>query len=258
MRLARKLWTKGGSGTLRLPFAARVALTWGVLTLIALAVRVKPWWRQTGEAFYERAGLPPSEAAFLWGFTGEAWSLGAGIVVVLWLVVRLEKPADWRAFFTLDRTDWRGFWVLFGLRSLISGVEIWFLQRVLWGPVQDWLLRLGAWTEPALSLPPREYLVLNLAALVLMSWLEMAEEVYFRGYLQRQFTMRLGAVRGILLTQLLWDVWHVWNPAMFVRRFLITLPDAIVVHRRQRVWPSLIAHPLGNRLGVVLALLGSR
>ena len=240
------------------PFAVKVAVSWGLLTLFALGLRVAPWLRQAGEVLYTRAGLPASEASFLWGFTGGAWSLGLGIVLVLVLVVRWERPADWRAFLTLDRTDWNGFWALFTVRSVVFGFELWFLQQVVWSPVQRWLIGLGAWSETPLPAPPRAYLGLNLTALVLMSWLEMVEEVYFRGYLQRQLTQRLGAVRGILLTQLLWDAWHVWNPAMFVRRFLIALPDAIIVHCRGRVWPSLIAHPLGNRLGLVFQLLASK
>lgn len=81
------------------------------------------------------------------------------------------------------------------------------------------------------------------------------EEIYFRGYLQPQLTRRLGAFRGIGLSLLLWDLWHLWNPAMFVRRFLITLPDAIIVYQRGRLWTPLIVHPLGNRLLVLAYLL---
>ena len=50
-----------------------------------------------------------------------------------------------------------------------------------------------------------------------------------------------------------------WLPAMAgAGTVLITLPDAIIVHCRGRVWPSLIAHPLGNRLGLVFQLLASK
>ncbi|MBI5035177.1 MAG: CPBP family intramembrane metalloprotease [Chloroflexi bacterium] len=238
------------------PFWVHVAITWSLLTLFMLVVRVAPWLRSAGQSFYSGLGLPSSEARFLTEFTFVAWAAGLGLVLNLWLVVRLEQPTDWKALFLLQRTDWRGFLILFGIQIMIFGLEMTFLQKGLWKPIQDWLIGLGAWTEPGLLAPPREYLWLNLIALTLMSWVEMPEEIYFRGYLQSQITKRIGAFWGIVLSNLLWDLWHVWNPAMFVRRFVINLPLGILVHLRGRVWGPMIAHPLGNRLNALLLLLG--
>ena len=237
------------------PFWLRAATTWCFLTLYVGVVRVAPWLRSAGQSFYRGVGLPPSEATFLSEFTFVPWVLGLGLIFNLWLVVRIEQPEDWKALLLLQRTDWRGFLILFAIRTVIFGLEIWFLQKWLWTPVQNWLISLGAWTEPPLPIPPLEYLWANLIALALISWLEMPEEIYFRGYLQSQITKRMGAFWGIVLSNLLWNMWHIWNPAMFVRRFIITLPDGIIVHLRGRVWAPMISHPLGNRIGTLLFLL---
>lgn len=116
-------------------------------------------------------------------------------------------------------------------------------------------MNLGLWTEPALPTPPRAYLVLNVVVLALVSWLEVPEELYFRGYLQRELTIRLGAFWDVVLSNLIWDLWHIWNPAMFVRRFFVTLPYGIIVHLRGRVWAPMLVHPLTNRIGTILTLL---
>ncbi len=239
----------------RAPFWLHVVITLGLSTLLVLVLRVAPWLSAATQRLYAALGFPESEAIFLTSFTVVAWTTGLGLFAVLWLVVRIEQPNDWKAFFLLDRTDWRGFWLLFAIRGLIAVLEVWFLYRLVWQPIQNGLMSLGAWTEAAFPVPPRQYLPLNLLVLGMMSWLEIPEEIYFRGYLQPQLTRRLGPVWGIGLSLLLWDMWHLWNPAMFVRRFLITLPDAIVVYRRGRLWAPLVMHPLGNRLLVLAYLL---
>jgi membrane protease YdiL (CAAX protease family) len=134
-----------------------------------------------------------------------------------------------------------------------------FLQQFIWDPLQSWMINLGLWTEPSLPTPPHAYLGLNLIVLFLGVWLEGPEELYFRGYLQRQMTERLGAFWGITLSLLLWDLWHLKNPVMFVRRFFIGLcTSAIVFHLRGRVWGPMVGHPLVNRLSMALSLLRSR
>lgn len=237
------------------PFWLHVVITLGLSSLLVSMFRVAPWLSGATQKLYVGLGFPESEAIFLTRFTVVSWLSGIGLFAVLWLVVRIEQPADWKSFLLLDRSDWRGFGLLLAIRGAIALLELWFLNRLLWQPIQSGLMSLGLWTEAALPAPPRQFLPLNLLVLTAMSWLEIPEEIYFRGYLQPQLTRRLGRLRGIGISLLLWDAWHLWNPAMFVRRFVITLPDAIIVDRRRRVWAPLIAHPLGNRLLVTGYLL---
>jgi membrane protease YdiL (CAAX protease family) len=240
------------------PFGVRAGLTFLIMVAVEILVEVLPWLDTAGRRFYIGLGVPPSEAAFLSYFTFLAWLTGLGYILVLWLVVRIETPADWKAFFTLDRTDWRGVWMVVAILALILVLDTLVLQQFVWGPVESWLVGLGLWTEPALPPPPRAYLWLNLVVLLLMSWLEMAEEVYFRGYLQRQITARMGAAWGMALSMLLWDLWHVKSPAAFLRRFVVGLVSyAFVTHARRRIWGSMLAHPLGNRINAILLLLRS-
>jgi membrane protease YdiL (CAAX protease family) len=238
------------------PFWMRAGLTFLAMVVIEVFCEVLPWLDRGGQQLYFRLGVPPSEAAFLTYFTFSSWLAGLGNLFVLWLVVRIEKPADWKAFLTLDRTDWRGIWIVAAILVLILALDALALQRLVWQPIQNWLMNLGLWTERSLLTPPRAYFWLNLVVLLLMSWLEMAEEVYFRGYLQRQITARRGAFWGIALSTLLWDLWHIKSPASFVRRFFVGLVSyALVAHVRRRVWGPMVGHPLGNRINAVLILL---
>lgn len=68
----------------------------------------------------------------------------------------------------------------------------------------------------------------------------------------------MGAFWGIALSVLLWDVWHLKNPAAFVRRFFSGLIEALVFHLRDRVWGPMVGHPLGNGFNAVVMLFRSR
>ena len=239
----------------RMPFWARFSITFGFLVLLVLVVRIAPWVRRAGRDLFISMGLPESEAVWLSFFTFVAWLGSLGELLALRLVVRLEQPADWKRLFLVHRPDWRGFWILLAVFGILMWLENLFLNRLLWDPIEGWLMNLGLWSEPALPAPPRGYLALNVVVLALISWAEVPEEMYFRGYLQRELTVRLGAFWGIVLNVLIWDLWHIWNPAMFVRRFFVTLPHAIVVHLRGRVWAPMLVHPLTNRIGAIYGLL---
>ena len=239
----------------KIPFWVRLFSTWCFLTLFVIAVRLAPGVRTALQGFYTGLGFPETEAIWLSSYS--IWAItGLSLLFTLWIVALIERPDNWKAFLLLHRTDWPGFWLLLGIQGLIFALEVWFLQRGVWDPIQGYLIRLGLWTEASLPIVPRAYLALNILVLILVSWVEMVEEVYFRGYLQPQMTARLGAFSGITLSLLLWDVWHVWNPAMFIRRFVITIPSALIVHYRKRVWAPMLVHPLVNRLGALLLLLG--
>jgi membrane protease YdiL (CAAX protease family) len=219
-----------------------------------LLVDVVPWLDLAGRQFFSGLGLPPPEAAFLAYFAIQGLS-GLGMIIAIWLVVHIEQPIDWKAFFTLDRVDWRGFWMVIVISGLLLALDGWFLGSLVWEPIQSWLMNLGLWTGPSVPIAPHAYRWLNLIVLLLVVWIEIPEELYFRGYLQRQITARRGAFWGITLSLLLWNLWHLNNPAAFVRRFFAGLLSfALVVHKRGRVWGSMLGHPVSNRLGVILRL----
>jgi membrane protease YdiL (CAAX protease family) len=239
-------------------FWVSAALTYALLLLVSLFVDVVPWLRVASQKLYTGLGLPSSEAAYLTIFTFQAWASGIGYLIVLWIVVRIEKPADWKAFFTLDKVDWPGVWLYVALLLGLAALEALFLRRLVWTPIENWLISLGFWTETLPSQLPRRYLWLNLLVLPLMTWLEALEEIYFRGYLQRQMTKRLGAFWGITLSVLLWDLWHLQNPAAYVRRFFAGLISGLTFHLRGRVWGPMIGHPAANRVNAIQWLFSSR
>lgn len=88
-----------------MPFGIRIAATMAAMTQVVLAVRVMPRVRETSASFFVGRGLPRTEAEFLAQFTFVPWLAGLGIIFVLWIVVRIEKRADWKVFFMIDRTE---------------------------------------------------------------------------------------------------------------------------------------------------------
>jgi membrane protease YdiL (CAAX protease family) len=240
--------------TVRFSEWLRLSVSYGLLVLAAFLIRVLPGPVTSYSRFFLSVGFPSSEAAFLSLFS-LGFTLGLAILLVLCLLALADRKTDWRTLFTLQSTDWPGFFALFAIGAVVATLEAVGLRTLVFNPVQTWLIRCGARSEIQLPLPPLSYFYLNLGVFLAVSWVEMVEEVYFRGYLQPVLVRRLGPWRGIFLALLLWDLWHLWNPAMLLRRFVINLPSAILVHLRGRVWCSMLAHPLGNRLGTLLWLL---
>ena len=81
----------------------------------------------------------------------------------------------------------------------------------------------------------------------------MAEELLFRGILQRWLVQRLGAVAGIGLTALLFGAAH-WpfSPLFAAVAVLAGLGYGLVFHVSGRLWPAMALHLAVNLCHVLL------
>jgi len=104
---------------------------------------------------------------------------------------------------------------------------------------------------PALSLLHAGLLT---AFLLLFWWVEVPEEMFFRGYIQNKLQALARKNVAVFLSALVWDLAHLWSLANLLERFFYGLIYAIVFRLRQNTTGPMIVHPLGNR-ALVLAYL---
>jgi membrane protease YdiL (CAAX protease family) len=92
----------------------------------------------------------------------------------------------------------------------------------------------------------------NLVALALIPG--FCEEILFRGYAQRQFERASGPVGGILLSGLLFGLYHL-RPSQVLPLAVLGLYLAYLTWRTGSLWPAILVHVLHNGLAVVVARL---
>jgi membrane protease YdiL (CAAX protease family) len=82
-----------------------------------------------------------------------------------------------------------------------------------------------------------------------------AEEIFFRGTIQRSFENGLGGGRGLFLTALIFAMYHL-NPFSFIPLFVLGLYLGYLVHRSNSIWPAVAAHFYNNAIACVLVYMG--
>mgnify|MGYP006281335801 CR=1 FL=1 len=92
----------------------------------------------------------------------------------------------------------------------------------------------------------------NLVMLALVPGI--CEEVLFRGYAQRQFERASGPAGGVLLSGVLFGLYHL-RPSQVLPLAVLGLYLAYLTWRTGSLWPAVLVHILHNGLAVVLARL---
>ncbi|MGH7725678.1 MAG: lysostaphin resistance A-like protein [Candidatus Eiseniibacteriota bacterium] len=83
----------------------------------------------------------------------------------------------------------------------------------------------------------------------------VAEELFFRGYVQQRLVARLGAGVGIGLASALFALAHL-DPHHSSFAFVFGLFIGYVVFASGSVWPGVVAHAANNSLSVIVVALG--
>jgi len=209
---------------------------------------------------YSRLFVGTSRAASFVLKIGSGIILEIAFVVVVWIVVWIEKPRDWKTFLRIGSPDLQGMALFFVLLKVFNGLSKLFLQRCLWNPVQHFLESLGlpsvpmgaSMAVPSTHVTPTEAVII-LIGLVLVSWGEVPEELFFRGYVQNQLQGRYGKVAAIFLSALVWAAMHLFAPANFAELFCMgACVFGVTFALRQNVTPLAIMHPLSNRAGLMV------
>jgi len=82
--------------------------------------------------------------------------------------------------------------------------------------------------------------------ILLFFWIGPAEEIFWRGYIQRRLSDRLGAGRGFFTAALIYALVHIWalNAMLFLAAGLSGLFWGAMFWRYKSIWPGLISHSL--------------
>ncbi|MEZ5339430.1 MAG: CPBP family intramembrane glutamic endopeptidase [bacterium] len=89
-----------------------------------------------------------------------------------------------------------------------------------------------------------------LIGVLLLSWIGPAEEIFWRGFVQRRLGLSLGSGRAFWLTTLVYALVHIWsmNLMLMVAATLCGLFWGWMYRRYNNVWPGLISHALWDCL----------
>lgn len=183
-------------------------------------------------------------------------------IVFLAVIVKIEKPVDVQRFFRIERLDIKGIWMTFGLGILLQIINAAFLWNLVLKPAKVLLACLGL-ASPGIglgsgadvpALQPFQAIVITIFLLIFW-WVEVPEEMFFRGYIQNNMQRATGKNVAMLLSALIWDLAHLWSLANVVERFLNGLVYAFVFRVRQNATGPMIVHPIGNRVLLMAAII---
>ena len=92
-------------------------------------------------------------------------------------------------------------------------------------------------------------------AFVAVLWGPLAEEVFFRGFVFGGLMGRLGYARALLITSLLFALFHV-EPRLIVPIFVTGMLLAWVYHRTGSMWSPFLVHALQNAVAFSISTWG--
>jgi membrane protease YdiL (CAAX protease family) len=131
-------------------------------------------------------------------------------------------------------TGWRS-----ALRDVGIATGFWVVARLA-----SWLIHylVPSYTPPWSILHSRAALLISIFAAIAAG---VAEELVFRGYLQKQFTaLCRNAGAGLTIQAILFALFHGYNQVLptFVQHFSFGLMAGIIAHWRKSLLPGMIGH----------------
>lgn len=191
-------------------------------------------------------------------FVVQALCSGLLLLLLVLSVIWLEQPSNIRRFFKIGPVDLKGLGLIALLVAILDVLEMGFLRHFVYEPVRLFLASLGLPGKPTLSVPfaPDPHLVaINIVLLLLIFWVEIPEEIFFRGYVQNHLQEYINPNVALFLGACTWTLWHFFALADFLRILVLGLAFSLVFRLRQNTTPLAIWHPLSNRLLVLFSLL---
>lgn len=85
-----------------------------------------------------------------------------------------------------------------------------------------------------------------LIATVLVIWIGPAEEIFWRGYIQKSLANRWGSWKGYILASLIYALVHIWsfNFMLIMAALVAGLFWGLLFVRTGSLWPGIISHAL--------------
>jgi membrane protease YdiL (CAAX protease family) len=226
------------------------------------------WYFLHGEVYTPYLNsLFPASTTFILLIVISFSSIGTFNAVFTYLLFKKEAKADFRSFFKIERLDVKGIWLALALGIIVQTINVAFLYRLLLEPARNFLISIGlsggtiglGSGEIVPFLTPLEAVFLTVF-LAIFWWIEVPEEMFFRGYIQNKTQDIIGRNRAAVLSAFLWDITHIFGLVNFLERFIYGLVYGFVFRFRQNTTPTMVVHPIGNRallLAVVIPQIWS-
>ncbi len=227
----------------------------GIINFLINSIVFSTWLKEHLSLVF--AGLSKDEIDFL-VFIVQALLSGLLLLLLVGSVIWLEKPSNIRRFFSIGPIDLKGLGLIILLVAILDALEILFLRRLVYEPVRSFLASLGLPGQPTLNVgfaPDPHWVGINILLLLLVFWVEVPEEIFFRGYVQNHLQDHVGQNFALFLGAFVWAFWHLFALADVLRIFVVGLAFSLVFRLRQNTTPLAIWHPLGNRLLVLVSLI---
>lgn len=185
---------------------------------------------------------------------GASQVLFLGLPVLLLVLLQTSKIADY-TFFTKSLSLKEVLLIPFSIITIQPVIQwiAWNERQIPWpAPMlefRDQMESLLKTMVSAESLPE-----LGLVLLVVAVIPAVIEEFYFRGYLLRNFSRGFGGVTSVLLTGVLFGLFH-FNPFQLTGLFLLGVYFSFIVWWTRSIWAGIIAHFVNNGLAVTVVYL---
>lgn len=207
------------------------------------------------------SSLFPASTAFILQIVISFISCGIFMTAFVYFLFKKEAKTNFRSFYKIERLDVKGIWLAVVLSIIIQIINVAFLYKALLEPCRDFLISMGLYggkiglgsVEIVPLLSPSEAVFLTVF-LTLFWWVEIPEELFFRGYVQNKTQDIIGKNFAMVLSAFLWDIAHLFGLVNFVERFIYGLVYGFIFRVRQNTTPTMLIHPVGNR-ALLLAVI---
>ena len=161
-------------------------------------------------------------------------------------VVDFRQPVPWWLYIAFPLLI-----LIWGIlvTGLVSALDNLFLNR-LFGWLPDWyalrnLLQIK-------EVYPRAAILVTAGGALILNRIvgPIVEELYFRGHLLPRLS-RFGR-SAPLLNVILFSLYHLWTPWMFLSRVILLVPMAYLVWWKRNIYIGIIAHCLLNLIGTTV------
>lgn len=231
----------------KLRFFAKIAAMVAFLAFV--------WYFLHGEVYAPYLNsLFPASTAFILQIVIAFVSSGTFMVAFIYFLFKKESKINFRSFFKIERLDVKGIWLALALGLIVQVINVAFLYTLLLEPARNFLISLGlsggkigvGSGEIVPLLSPFEATFLT-AFLLLFWWVEVPEELFFRGYIQNKAQDVIGKNAAMFLSAFLWDITHLFGLVNLVERFIYGLVYGFIF-RSECLFPrSLIAKSVSIR-----------
>lgn len=173
-----------------------------------------------------------------------------GLALPVWMLVYLHTRYN-LAFLRIRPTTWRMMALsVVGLAALMP--ITWWLGSINSNlPLPEWLEQLEQSQMDMIEQVIEQDLGLVFLLLMMAVTPAICEEIMFRGYIQRQFERSIGIVGAIVLTGIIFGLYHL-RLTQVLPLALIGIYLSYLTWKTGSLWPAIIVHFLNNAFSIGL------